>query len=158
MAKKERKAVVIIEDAAGIKRSFGNFKEICDIYHLPPGTDRKKLPLDIDVYRIYKVSFKEKHQMDLEHISKLIRGVFKEQLKKVNKVPVRYFKIAYRPAENEWKLRAVMSTSGYFSEMPDIKRILDYINLLIGSTFECTDSGCFEDDDRLTELMFTLKA
>lgn len=159
MKNKQRKNVVIIEDAAGIKRSFGSFKSICDTYLFNHNKwKRKKLPLVIDGYNIYRLTFEEKHLMDLEHIGGVVLGVLRENLLSIDGIDVINFKIAYRGSEKEWKIRVVLADDNWISDdfIPNLDKSISTINSTIGSTFRLKDKHCFEGDDRNTEIIYTL--
>ena len=159
MGTQKRKNVCIIEDAAGIKRSFGSFKRICDTYLFEyEKHKRKKLPIEIDGFKIYRLTFEEKHLMDLEHIGGVVLGVLRENIQEVNSNDVSNFKIAYRASEKEWKIRVVLCNGNWVSHdsIPDLEKSISLINSSIGSTFRLKDKHCFEDDGRNTEIMYTL--
>ena len=159
MATEKRKTVCIIEDAAGIKRSFGGFKSICDTYLFNYNKHkRKKLPIEIDGFKIYRLSFQEKHLMDLEHIGGVVLGVLREDVTKVDGNDIINFKIAYRGSTKEWKIRVVLGNTNWVSHdsIPDLEKSINTINSSIGSTFRLKDKHCFEDEGRNTEIMYTL--
>lgn len=158
--KKARKSVVIIEDPAGIKRPFGTFSEICDTYLFDYEKHKRKgLPLEIDGFQIYRLPFKEKHQMDLDRVGDVIVDVFSENIKVIGYEKCIRYKTYYSPEKKEWNLRVTLGSKNWVSydSLPDCKEILKIINGTLGSTLRLDRSNVMEFDDRGTQISFYFK-